>query len=161
MVSAGWILLSALWENQFHAFPQLLVASGALWPIDGIHTVSSWSHLSLPKFSLFIRTQLYWIRIYSNDHYLNLSSAKIPFPGKVHSLVLGARTLTFCYCCSFSHVWLCSPMDCSTPGFPVLNDLPELAQTHVHWVSDAIQPSHPLSSPSPPAFNLPQHEGLF
>ena len=44
--------------------------------------------------------------------------------------------------------------DCSTPGFPVLHHLPELAQTHVHWVSDAIQLSHPLSSPSPPAFNL-------
>ena len=53
------------------------------------------------------------------------------------------------------------PMDCSTPGFPVHYQLPELAQTHVHWVSDAIQPSHPLSSPSPPAFNLSQHQGLF
>ena len=52
-------------------------------------------------------------------------------------------------------------MDCSTPGFPVHYQLPELAQTHVHWVSDAIQPSHPLSSPSPPSFNLSQHQGLF
>ena len=51
-------------------------------------------------------------------------------------------------------------MGCSTPGFPVLHHLPELCQTHVHWVSDAIQPSHPLSSPSP-AFNLSQHQGLF
>ena len=49
---------------------------------------------------------------------------------------------------------LCDPMDCSTPGFPVHHQLPELAQTHVHGVGDAIQPSHPLSSPSPPAFNL-------
>ena len=49
---------------------------------------------------------------------------------------------------------------CSTPGFPVHHQLPELAQTHTHWVSDAIQPSHP-SSPSPPAFNLSQHQGLF
>ena len=49
---------------------------------------------------------------------------------------------------------LCDPMDCSTPGLPVHHQLPELAQTHVHWVSDAIQPSHPLSSPSPPAFSL-------
>ena len=56
---------------------------------------------------------------------------------------------------------LCDPMDCRTPGFPVLHYLPELAQTHVHWVSDAIQPSHPLLSPSPPAFNLSQHQGLF
>ena len=51
-------------------------------------------------------------------------------------------------------------MDCSTPGFPVLHHFLEFAQTHVHWVGDAIQPSHPLSSPSP-AFNLTQHQGLF
>ena len=50
---------------------------------------------------------------------------------------------------------LCIPMDCSTPGFPVHHQLPELAQTDVHQVGDAIQPSHPLSSPSPPALNLP------
>ena len=56
---------------------------------------------------------------------------------------------------------LCDPMDCSTPGFPVHHQLPELVQTHVHRVGDAIQPSHPLSSPSPPAFNLSQHQGLF
>ena len=56
---------------------------------------------------------------------------------------------------------LSNPMDCSTPGFPVHHQLPELAQTHVCQVSDAIQPSHPLSSPSPPAFNLSQHQGLF
>ena len=52
-------------------------------------------------------------------------------------------------------------MDCSIPGFPVHHHLPEHAQTHVHWVDDAIQPSYPLSSPSPPAFNLSQHQGLF
>ena len=56
---------------------------------------------------------------------------------------------------------VCDPMDCSTPGFPVHQQLLKLAQTHVHWVGDAIQPSHPLSSPSPPAFNLSQHQGLF
>ena len=55
----------------------------------------------------------------------------------------------------------CDPMDCSTPGFPVHHQLLELIQTHVHRVSDAIQPSHPLSSPSPPAFNLSQHQGSF
>ena len=52
-------------------------------------------------------------------------------------------------------------MDCSTPGFPVLHHLPKFAQTHVHWVGDAIQPSQPLLSPSPPALNLSQHQGLF
>ena len=56
---------------------------------------------------------------------------------------------------------LCDPMDCSTPGFSVHHQLLELAQIHVHQVSDAIQPPHPLSSPSPPAFNLVQHQGLF
>ena len=56
---------------------------------------------------------------------------------------------------------LCNPMDCSTPGFPVHHQLLELAKTHVHQVGDAIQPSHPLSSPSPPALNLSQHQGLF
>ena len=56
---------------------------------------------------------------------------------------------------------LCDTMDCSTPGFPVHRQLPELAQTHVHQVGDAIQPSHSLSSPSPPAFSLSQHQGLF
>ena len=60
-----------------------------------------------------------------------------------------------------SCVRLCNPMNCSMPGFPVHHQLPELAQTHVHPVGDAIQPSHPLSSPSPPAFNLSQHQGLF
>ena len=52
-------------------------------------------------------------------------------------------------------------MDCSTPGFPVPRHILELAQTHVHRVGDAIQPSHPRLSPSPPAFNLSQHQGLF
>ena len=56
---------------------------------------------------------------------------------------------------------LCNPTDCSTPGFPVHHQLPELLQTQVHPVGDAIQPSHPLSSPSPPAFNPSQHQGLF
>ena len=53
---------------------------------------------------------------------------------------------------------LCNPMDCSMPGFPVHHQLPELTQTHVHQVGDAIQPSHPLLSPSPPALNLSQHQ---
>ena len=56
---------------------------------------------------------------------------------------------------------LCDPVDCSMPGLPLHHQLLELAQTHVHQVSDAIQPSHPLLSPSPPAFNLSQHQGLF
>ena len=56
---------------------------------------------------------------------------------------------------------LCDPMNHSTPGLPVHHQLLEFTQTHVYWVGDAIQPSHPLSSPSPPALNLSQHQGLF
>ena len=56
---------------------------------------------------------------------------------------------------------LCDPMNCSTPGLPVHHQLLESTQTHVHQVGDAIQPSHPLSSPSLPALNLSQHQGLF
>ena len=68
--------------------------------------------------------------------------------------------LTICYC-SVAQLCppLCSPMDCIMPGFPVLHHLLELAQTHVHWVGDAIQPSHPLSSPSRPTFHHSQHWG--
>ena len=56
---------------------------------------------------------------------------------------------------------LCNSMNCSTPGCPIHHQLLELTQTHIHWISDAIQPSHPLSSPSLPPFNLSQHQGLF
>ena len=56
---------------------------------------------------------------------------------------------------------LCNPMNCSTPGLPVHHQLPEFTQTHIHRVGDAIQLSHPLSSPSPPAPNPSQHQGLF
>ena len=70
------------------------------------------------------------------------------------------------YFCSvqFSHQLcptLCDPMNHSTPGLPVHHQLPEFTQTHVHWVRDTIQPSHPLSSPSPPAPNPSQHQSLF
>ena len=77
----------------------------------------------------------------------------------------GPKTIFAQFGCSCSSVpksclTLCDPTDCSTPRSPVLHHLPEFAQTHVHWVSDAIQPIHPLSSP-PPALNLSQHLGLF
>ena len=83
------------------------------------------------------------------------------------------RSTHFKKCFTFHHICiqfssvsqlcptLCNPMDCSRPGLPVHHQFPELAQTHVHGVGDDIQPSHPLSSPSSPSFNLPQHQGLF
>ena len=61
---------------------------------------------------------------------------------------------------SLSHVQFCNHIDCSTPGFHFHHHLPELDQTHVHWVDEAIQPSHPLLSPSY-SFNISQHQGLF
>ena len=66
-------------------------------------------------------------------------------------------------CCSVprSCPILCDPVDCSMPGFPIFHHLPELAQTQVHWVGDALQPSRPLLSPSLPTFNLSQHQGFF
>ena len=65
------------------------------------------------------------------------------------------------YCCSDAKLYqaFCHPIKCSTPDSPVLHYLPEITPTHVHWVSDAIQPSHSLSSPSPPTLNLSQHQG--
>ena len=70
------------------------------------------------------------------------------------------KQMADCYCSiAKSCLTLSNPMDCSTSGIPVY--LPEFAQTHVHWVGDPIQPSHPLSFPSPPALNLSQHQGLF
>ena len=68
---------------------------------------------------------------------------------------------SFCRLTDRSCLILCNLMDCSTPGFPVLHFLSEFAQTHVHWVSDAIQPSPPSSLLCPPALNLSQEQGLF
>ena len=73
-----------------------------------------------------------------------------------HLRHLGSPVRSGVCCCSVAQscLTLCHPMDCSLPGFPVLQRFAELAQTRVHWVSDAIKLSHPLSPPSPPAFNL-------
>ena len=75
---------------------------------------------------------------------------------------LGKQTLGSVQFSSVSQscLTLCDPMDSSTPGLPVHHQLLDFTQTHVHWAGDAIQPSHPLSSPSPPTFNLSQHQGL-
>ena len=78
----------------------------------------------------------------------------------VKALVWGIYKEHFSSFQLFSCVWLCN-MDRSTPGFPVHHQLLELAQTHILRVGDTIQPSHPLSSPSPPAFNTSQHQSLF
>ena len=89
-------------------------------------------------------------------------------PPGTHALLSSSQTFLFLFywwksSVQFSHSVMstpCDPMDCSTPGFPV-HQLPELTQTHVHRVGDVIQPSHPLLFPSPPTFNLSQHQDLF
>ena len=88
-------------------------------------------------------------------------------PGILQARVLEWGAIAFSYTIPFSSVQslsrvrLCDPMNRSTPGLPVHHQLPEFTQTQVHPVSDAIQPSHPLSSPSPPAPNPSQHQSLF
>ena len=97
--------------------------------------------------------------------YVNINSVSLA--SKKHIIIVQLyNELTVKWRSQFSSVaqscpTVCDPMDCSMPGLPVHHQLPEPTQTHVHWVSDAIQPSHPLSSPSPPAPNLSQHQGLF
>ena len=88
---------------------------------------------------------------------------RAPSSGSVFSSLMKRLDQRLIYCCSVAQPCSthCDFMDWSMPGFPVLHHVPELAQTLVHWVSDAIQPSRPLSSPSPPAFSLSQHQCLF
>ena len=80
--------------------------------------------------------------------------------GRIICAAITAETTTQFSSVAHSCPALCDPMDCSTPGLPVHHQLPEFTQTHVHWVGDAIQPSHPLSSPSS-APNLSQHQSIF
>ena len=92
----------------------------------------------------------------------NAASLKSPaLAGRLFITTATWESLQFSSVQSLSRVRLYDPMDCSRPGLAVHHQLLESTQTHVHWVSDAIQPSHSLLSPSPPAFNLSQHQGLF
>ena len=93
------------------------------------------------------RNHIYLLTIHFPGVYCNLSSA-------VTQSVQFSSVTQSC-------LTLCNPMNCSTPGLPVHHQLPESTQTHAHRVGDAIQTSHVLSSPSPPVFNLSQHQGLF
>ena len=79
----------------------------------------------------------------------------------VRSRVRGCGKRNWCFSVAKSCLNICDPMDCSTPACLVFHCLLEFAQTHVHWVSDTIQQSHPLSPPAPPALNISQHQDLF
>ena len=115
----------------------------------------------------YTRAQAFSVFLHFVVCYISIWIRKIrnyQFPRHSHTEILmtaGEMIIGISSVQLLSHVQLCEPMDCGTPGILVHHQLPELAETHVHWVSDAIQPYHPLSSPFPHAFNLSQHQGLF
>ena len=146
----------------------LLVLEGVLWRQGAAMALSSVAVVTLgraPPLELFVRGRhLTWV----------ISSKTTPCPTACRlqswrtsgQTIHRAGTQPHSLAAQFSSVaqscpTLCNPMDCNMPGFPVHHQLPELTQTHVHRVGDAIRTSHPPSSPSPPAFNLSQHQGLF
>ena len=124
--------------------------------------------------ALYIRWPKYWSFSFninpSNEHpswFLRPQKDEVHWPLKSigsKAVILDQQNLdhqgSCCSVCQWCPTFW-DPMNCSTPGLPVHHQLPEFTLTHVHWVSDAIQPFCPLSSPSPPAFNLSQHQGLF
>ena len=117
-----------------------------------------------------IKEQIVWFHLYEGPRVVEFIETESRMvvtrswvEGENGKLLLSGQS--FCFVLFFSVtklcLALCDPMDCSMSGFPVLHHPPELAQTHVHRVSDAIQPSHPLSLPFPPALNPSHHQGLF
>ena len=121
---------------------------------------SSWHHLFI-SFCLFPVPYANWDSQEGCLFHLKLSVQFVEFLLYHFHGLFPFFVFSVQFCSAQSRPPLCIPMDCSTPGFPVHHQLPEPTQTHVHCVSDAIQPSHLLSSLSPPAFNLSQHQGLF
>ena len=124
------------------------------------------NYVLLPVPVLFLRAQpmfrplLHW----TNTH--SAFSTKFSLFGAKKNCIFCLCFLASLWLCQFSSVarlcpTLCNPMNRTTPGLPVHHRLPKFTQTHVHFVGDAIQPSHPLSSTSPPALNLSQRQGLF
>ena len=93
-------------------------------------------------------------------HWVQRAVCHLPFKFTTENLSTASQSSQFSSIAQ-SCLSLCNPMDCSIPSLPVHRQLPEFTQTHVYWVGDAIQPPHSLSSPSPPALNLSQHQGLF
>ena len=100
---------------------------------------------------------IYKVNIICNNLFITIKLLKLIYINKL----ITVQSISSFSSVAQSCLTLCNPMGCSTPHFPVYHQLPELAQTCVHRVSDAIQPSQPQSSPSPLAFHLSQHQGLF
>ena len=124
-------------------------AEGKIW------IITKWTHKCSTNLSKKEKLGIRWLTINSQQRIG--PQEDFPWWRKVERTDVDL----YYYCCSVakSCPTLCDPMDCSMPGFPVLHYLPEFPQTHSHWVGDAIQLSHLLSSPSP-AFNLSQHQAL-
>ena len=109
------------------------------------------------EFPRHIIEYIYLLKIFQRSKFFTTTSkAWVPVVMHAFQILVSVQFSSVVQSCPT----LCDPMDCSKEGFPVHHKLPELAQTHVHWVSDAIQACHPLSSPFPPVFNLSQHQGL-
>ena len=143
-------------------FPRLYnVSLLLLYFIHGsLHLLVQYPYLGLSSF--FLPTGSHWCvpfiyRSVLNLLYTFILDSKYKWKHTVFDFLCFISLSITLSSCSVTQMYptLCNPMDYSTPGFLVLHHLPELAQTHVHWIGDAIQPSHPLSSPSPPAFSLP------
>ena len=117
-----------------------------------LHTTVLSASSDLLSFTLDMEFSTEFLPISSDNYSVPLVTSLIP-----HFLLLFVRFSSVAQ----SYPTLCDPMNCCTPGLPVHHQLPESTQTYVYWVSDTMQPSHLLSSPSPPALNLSQHQGLF
>ena len=126
-------------------------------PLAQSHTASEWlSPYLLAPMVRYCSTRGSWL---PNPIPLSHCVATVQFQGL--TLPLGGSHFSSVSSVAQSCLTPCNPMDCSTPGFPVHHQLPELGQTHVHRVGDSVQLSHPLSSPSPPSFNLSPASGSF
>ena len=137
------------------------------------YPILNWSYNKYWKMqSLPFKLRIQWKTPFTQAFFHRTSVWNVIWPGKGKLSEVKIKTTAFALM-EFTHSsrqlssvaqscpTLCDPMDCSTSGLPVHHQVLEFTQTHVHWVGDAIQPSHPLSSPSPPAFNLSQHQVLF
>ena len=149
-------LISCIFFILRSIFPAMRIATPAFFCFP-----FAWNMFFHPlTFSLYVSLGLKWV---SCRQYIYGSCFCIHSPSLC--LLVGALN-PFTFKVQFSSVaqsclTLCDPMNRSTPGLPVHHQLPESTQTHVHYVGDAIQPSYPLLSPSPPALNFFQHQGLF
>ena len=127
-------------------------SSNGLWEVNNVQEFLKWIVLvSIWLFHSLEFIPFQWICLFIIHSRVNIDILGI---NKLKWTGISSVPLLSC-------VQLCDPMNSNTPGFPTHQQLPELTRTHVHWVSDAIQPSHPLLSSSPPAFSLSQHQGLF